>query len=783
MLVNIFGGITRCDLVAQGVLEALERVDADGADRRAAGRHERRGGPRILEEAAHPRIVAAATMLEAAERGRRPRARRGGRDGDPGRTRHEGRGRRASPAREGTFHSLRNRAYGTRGRRRRHARQGRPGRRGHPGVRHGRRRGRGDRREHVADLRAGAVRRRGDPTRPPTPRSRSSSASPRASRSATWRTSRSYLRGDATDARRPELSRRDLAGSANVGIIPGEICAPGPRRARQPLRHAHVPDRARAHAARASGSPRASGWAATRCTASGSSSRSRVRGRRRDRPRRDDRRDRRRRRGARGRVHRRGDDEAGRRLHRRVHGAAGQADGPRRRDHHRLERAPRRPRPRRSRPPACRSGARRPRSPSWSRRPWDDLGEGRAPARPGRVRRWSRSRAQLTPTVIDLFGGGLAFSTARTLGWFYTLAFHKVAFVVANTGGGRSPPCRSRSSPGPRSRCGCCTAADGRPRASPVHRRGSAPLAGALVAPAYAMPIGVVTARRPTSSSASEPVACSRRRCGSTGSSGRRSCSRSSIAAVGRRRRGSPHGGDRLAAIRAWLVGGWRMLLTALGLALIGLLLLAALRPQGLRTYVHAVATNGDRVAALLLGHHALLLPNQSFWSWCRRWARAYRSAARMRPCRCSVPGRLPLLGDHGGGRDRRRVERRTGARRVVRCLPPTGCSCSSRAAATVVGGRWAAGSASGAERWIRGAGAGVVFGALVAIGIWASAIGAAVGDVRSVPRGDGDARARVGGGGGSGGRAGCRWVRRGRACGPRASRRARPPCSGSRAA
>ncbi|MFM8944877.1 MAG: ADP-forming succinate--CoA ligase subunit beta [Actinomycetota bacterium] len=66
VFVNIFGGITRCDLVAQGVLGALERVEAkvpivvrlDGTNA-AEGR-------RILAEAAHPKIHPAATMLEAA---------------------------------------------------------------------------------------------------------------------------------------------------------------------------------------------------------------------------------------------------------------------------------------------------------------------------------------------------------------------------------------------------------------------------------------------------------------------------------------------------------------------------------------------------------------------------------------------------------------------------------------------------------------------------------------------------------------------------------------------
>ncbi len=68
VLVNIFGGITRCDVVAEGILEALKRVTPnvpivvrlDGTNA-AEGR-------RILEEAEHPRIVPAATMLEAAQR-------------------------------------------------------------------------------------------------------------------------------------------------------------------------------------------------------------------------------------------------------------------------------------------------------------------------------------------------------------------------------------------------------------------------------------------------------------------------------------------------------------------------------------------------------------------------------------------------------------------------------------------------------------------------------------------------------------------------------------------
>jgi succinyl-CoA synthetase beta subunit len=68
VLINIFGGITRGELVARGTLEALDRVDArvpivvrlDGTNAEE--------GRRILEDANHPRIVPAATMLEAARK-------------------------------------------------------------------------------------------------------------------------------------------------------------------------------------------------------------------------------------------------------------------------------------------------------------------------------------------------------------------------------------------------------------------------------------------------------------------------------------------------------------------------------------------------------------------------------------------------------------------------------------------------------------------------------------------------------------------------------------------
>jgi len=67
VLINIFGGITRCDLVAQGIVTALGDLDLpwplvvrlDGTNARE--------GREILGTVVSDRVVAAATMREAAE--------------------------------------------------------------------------------------------------------------------------------------------------------------------------------------------------------------------------------------------------------------------------------------------------------------------------------------------------------------------------------------------------------------------------------------------------------------------------------------------------------------------------------------------------------------------------------------------------------------------------------------------------------------------------------------------------------------------------------------------
>ena len=46
ILVNIFGGIVRCDMIAEGIIAAVKEVGRQGAGGRAPRRHERREGPR-----------------------------------------------------------------------------------------------------------------------------------------------------------------------------------------------------------------------------------------------------------------------------------------------------------------------------------------------------------------------------------------------------------------------------------------------------------------------------------------------------------------------------------------------------------------------------------------------------------------------------------------------------------------------------------------------------------------------------------------------------------------
>jgi succinyl-CoA synthetase beta subunit len=68
VFINIFGGITRCDLVAEGIIDALGRLDIkvpivvrlDGTNAEQ--------GRKMLADAPHPMLVVAETMLDAASK-------------------------------------------------------------------------------------------------------------------------------------------------------------------------------------------------------------------------------------------------------------------------------------------------------------------------------------------------------------------------------------------------------------------------------------------------------------------------------------------------------------------------------------------------------------------------------------------------------------------------------------------------------------------------------------------------------------------------------------------
>jgi succinyl-CoA synthetase beta subunit len=67
VLFNVFGGITRCDEVARGVLTALDRLDVSiPIVVRLDGTHDVEGR-KILADAAPANLVVAETMLGAAE--------------------------------------------------------------------------------------------------------------------------------------------------------------------------------------------------------------------------------------------------------------------------------------------------------------------------------------------------------------------------------------------------------------------------------------------------------------------------------------------------------------------------------------------------------------------------------------------------------------------------------------------------------------------------------------------------------------------------------------------
>ncbi|MGZ5213758.1 MAG: hypothetical protein ACXWXM_08605 [Actinomycetota bacterium] len=332
--------------------------------------------------------------------------------------------------------------------------------------------------------------------------------------------------------------------------------------------------------------------------------------------------------------------------------------------------------------------------------------------------------AQIVAAAIAVFGGGLALSTALKLGWFYELAFHRVAIEVTGSGG-----VTGRVSVAFLSGTGFAMWVLFRAGGAAARRAGPSlrdhVLAGAMVGPVYALPIVVITSlvrlRLDTGGVFVDETVRFH------GVVGQAFVFPALLGIAAGGAGGAVRSLTPGSRAHAWLVGGWRAMLGALGLAAIGVLVLAAVRPQGTATYARVVSANGPRVAALVLGHHALLLPNQSFFVLDPSMGACIELVGSEATIPLLCPGRLLVLGTPALLDD---IARAGGAD------PTTSGTTSDRpmpagywafvlvpALATLVAGRYAGAQvrdlAWRREALVRGAGAGVVFAILVGVGTW----------------------------------------------------------------
>jgi len=152
----------------------------------------------------------------------------------------------------------------------------------------------------------------------------------------------------------------------------------------------------------------------------------------------------------------------------------------------------------------------------------------------------------------------------------------------------------------------------------------------------------------------------------------------------------------------AWTTGGWRMLIVSIGFAFVGLLLLAAVHPADVGTYVRWHERTG-RTGGIALVHEVLALPNIGEWL----------VAPSMGGCDVagSSGGTTRLACSDGV------VDPAGLATLRVRRIPLPWWSfvfLGVPLAATLLGGERAArGVSAWRERLLRGGGAGVVFGVL----------------------------------------------------------------------
>jgi hypothetical protein len=333
---------------------------------------------------------------------------------------------------------------------------------------------------------------------------------------------------------------------------------------------------------------------------------------------------------------------------------------------------------------------------------------------------------QIPPLLIQLFGGGLAWVTALKLGWLYTLMYHHVAIELRGQGSpdgavvevvhvGVALLTGTALALWLLYRGGC---AAGRAAGGGSLRRS---VAGAMVAIPYAVPILLVTLAVRLELATGGGLLPDLTTL--AGAPWQAFVLPLAIGLVAGGVGGLLTTASLDARVRTWIVGGWRTFVTALGLAIVALLVFAAVRPAGTAAYARSLGP--PRRAALEVGNQALALPNHALFVLVPSMGGcdALRGADTSVDLLCM--GRFPLgdigaralglVADVARGRepgDPTRPMRSLAAFLLVPLL------------ATVAGGRLAArGRRRVLDRLGAGMGSAVVFATLVAIGAWASSI------------------------------------------------------------
>jgi hypothetical protein len=170
--------------------------------------------------------------------------------------------------------------------------------------------------------------------------------------------------------------------------------------------------------------------------------------------------------------------------------------------------------------------------------------------------------------------------------------------------------------------------------------------------------------------------------------------------------------------VRASLVGGLRMFASAIALAVIGLVLLAGLRPDGAAAYWRGVIASGPARAGIILTHQALLVPNQSLLVLTPAMGACDVASSSAGTTDLLCFGRQPIariVADVGllGGVPPRNDDM-PAAFFVLVAVPLAAVLWGG----AIVGRTWPA-----PRRWLVGAASGVVFALLYALGSLAAAI------------------------------------------------------------